>query len=458
MTGESFDAVIVGGGITALAAAWRLNKEGKRPLLVCDSESTGGVIRSVREGGWLLEEGPNSYSSFGSEEEEFLADIGMAGRALRKSIRKTDRYIWHSGRLHRVPTGLFPFLFSSILPFTAKLNIVSGLVGRYDPPEDEISIGRFFRNLFGDEVVETLLKPALAGIYAADADRISLDAVFPRLGEGIRKSRRLPGALKAMKRAAPETKKESGPKALTSFPEGLAELPRAVTETLRNCGVPMVLGARGVSLTRNEAGAWRVAWEGGSAEAPAVLLSTPVEAAENILMSTTPEAAGMIGKIEYAPLVVVHVGVREEELKAGREGFGFLARRDEGVRMLGSIWSSSIFPGRAPEGHRLFTCFFGGDIDPETADWPEERLREQTAADLRSVLDYRSKGPVLLNIQRWKRALPLFRPGHAKLIKDFNAALPEGVHVSTNWTGGVSIPDRIRGGWEKAALIAGADS
>ncbi len=451
-----FDAIVLGGGISALAAAWRLQSRGRRPLLVCDSEDTGGVIRTERRDEWLLEIGPNSYASFGSEEEELLSEIGLADRVLRKPIRTTDRYIWHSGKLHRVPTGLLSFAGSSLLPFTAKLNILSGMLGRYEPPQEDVSIGRFFRNLFGDVVVDTLIRPALAGIYAADADRISLEAAFPALSDGIRGNRWLPNAIKTMKKSRPRGK-PSGPRSLTSFPDGLAELPRAMTDGLRRKDVPMELGARKVSVSRTEnEEAWLVSWEGGSAQAPAVILSTPVPGTRAILENAAPGAAELISRIEHAPLTVVHAGVRTEDLRMKPEGFGFLARRGEGVGMLGAIWSSSIFPGRAPAGRSLFTCMFGGDIDPEVTDWPDKDLEEQLIRDLRTTMGYKGKRPELVNIMTWKPALPLYRPGHAALIRDFRAALPKGIQVTTNWTGGISIPDRIRGGWKAADAITGA--
>ena len=126
--------------------------------------------------------------------------------------------------------------------------------------------------------------------------------------------------------------------------------------------------------------------------------------------------------------------------------------------MLGCIWSSSIFEGRAPAGHMLLTCFYGGEIDPGASDLTEDQQRAELLKDLKTTMGYKGREPELLRIRRWKPALPVFRPGHDRRMAAFAEALPEGVHVTSNWCGGVSVPDRIRGAWEIADRLASPPS
>lgn len=448
------DVLIAGGGITALSAAWHLQRVGRRVVVVCDADHFGGVIRSRRKGEWLCEEGPNSYASFGAEEEELLGAIGLAERAIRRPLRDADRFIYHSGRLHRVPTGPLQFLASGILPLRERLRVVRGALRRYQAPAGDVTIGQFFRGLLGDAAVDTLLRPGLAGIYAADADRLSLDATLPRLAAGLRSSSRLVGALRALREPVVPGMPPLRPKALTSFPDGLAELPRSLESRLRDAGASFVPGVR-VRLDRFGSN-WRFAWESGSAEAPAVILTTPAPAAAQLLEPHAADAARILAGFEHTPLTVVHAGVRAADVSHPLHGFGFLTRRGESVRMLGSIWSSSVFPGRAPAGHHLLTCFFGGELDPEASEFSDDQLRAQTAADLASVIGWRGREFALFRIKRWTPALPVFRVGHMDAVNLLKEQVPPGIHLAAIWLGGVSIPDRIRNGRAAAEAIVSA--
>lgn len=444
MAAGDFDAVIVGGGVSALAAAWFLYRGGRRVLVACDAARLGGVIRTVREDGWLLEEGPNSYASFGDLEDGLLSDLGLADRALRRPIAKTDRYIWHSGRLHRVPIDPVSFLRSGILPFGARLRILSGLVRRYPPPDDETTIGGFLRGALGDDAVDTLVRPGLAGIYAADADRISLAATLPKVEPHLRTNRRLIGALRSMRAASPRPGGgKRTPRHLTSFPDGLDELPRALESALRAGGVAFATGVDPL-IERGSGAAWRVRWRDGSAEASHVIIAAGARGAAALLDTVAPSSAEGLRALEHARLTVVHAGVRVDDVARPLDGFGFLARRDEGVRILGSIWSSAIFPGRAPGGHALLTCFVGGDIDPAGNDLDDGAIRAQVREDLERTIGLRGGDFALFRIRRWDPALPLFRPGHVARIRVVNDGLPAGIRLLGNFQGGISIPDRVR--------------
>lgn len=437
-----------------MSIAWRLAQAGRRVQLVCNADRLGGVIASTRDGEWLLENGPNSYASFGADEEQFLDQLGLRERALRRSLRTTDRYIFHSRRLHRVPTGPLSFLTSPILPPAARLRILRGVVGRYQPPAHDIAIGAFFRQVLGDPAVDTLLKPALAGIYAADADRIGLEGAFPKLARALAENNRLIPALKSMRGPSPAGAKRT-PRSLTTFPEGLEELPRALEQALRGADVPLHTGAQ-PRLQPGTERRWRVEWQDGTAEADHVVLAVPPPAAAELLAPVCPQARQPLAAIEGAALTVAHVGIRAEDMPGDWNGFGFLVRRGEPVRMLGAIWSSSIFAGRAPRGHYLLTCFYGGDIDPEVTEWPDSRLAQQVQADLAATMGWQGDAFALLRFRHWRPALPLYRVGHAGRVRSVESALPEGLHLAGNWLGGISIPDCIRRGWEVADRIDAA--
>jgi len=448
----SFDFLVFGAGLSGLTCALRLAKAKRRVALVESSPRPGGVILSEHRDGFLLEHGPNSFTS--SEAIHTLIDeLGLRERALCRPLRNYERFIWKEGRLRRVPTGPPQFVTSDVLTLAEKVRLVRGLFARQEPLETDAELGRYFRELLGDAAVESLLKPFFAGIYAADADHVSFEATFNKLYESTRRHHSLIGAIRGMRAGA---KKPRTPRSLVSFPDGLHELPHTLCEHLRSLAVDIRLAEGGNMALRREVDQWAADLPSGTIRAPHVVIATPADAAARLLQHHAPALTDFLNTIPYARLTILHVGLREDQLEDGRNGFGFLSVANQGVRALGMIWSDRIFPNRAPQGHRLLTCFFGGEKDPQANDFTDDQLQQIIREDLKTTMGFRGGDFPLFSVTRWQRALPVFRLGHVHRQRAASSAIPTGIHLIGNYLTGVSIPDRVEAAMNLAAhLTAG---
>ncbi len=444
MPGTNYDAIIVGAGIGGLALSYRLARAGRQVLLVERNDRIGGVVHTEKRGEFLLEKGPNSFSN-GAEMMALIEEAGLGDRALKQPIREHDRFVWKEGRLRKVPLGPFSLLTSDVIKLSEKTRLIRGLWRPYDPPESDIALGTFFREVLGDAVVDSLLKPFLAGVYAADADRVSFEATFPQLFDAVRENRRLIDALKGMRsQSGGAKKKKKSPRCLVSFPEGLAELPECLAKSLKDAGGEIRTGVS-ISLSKEEGNDWTVLLGDGEAvRASEVILTSRAKDSAEILAPHSREASDFLRELEYARLTILHAGVEAASLPAWRNGFGFLSVDNQGVDTLGMIWSSNIFPGRAPDGHHLLTCFYGGEKDPAANDLDDEALRTAFRQDLNKIFGFQGGDFPLLEITRWEQALPVFRIGHAERLRQMEKSLLPGLRLLANFRGHISMPDRVK--------------
>ncbi|MBN1516031.1 protoporphyrinogen oxidase [Candidatus Sumerlaeota bacterium] len=442
MTGK-YDATVLGSGISGLSVAYHLAKAGQKTLLIEKAPRTGGVIHSRWQNGFLLEDGPNSFVS-SPLAMELIRELGLEDATRHERLRDYDRFIWYGGALHKAPISPFAFMFSEILPFGMKLKLFRAAIKKGIAPQQDLEIGKFFRQLIGGLPVDRLLKPMLAGIYAADADRVSFSATLPKLYDGIQAHGSLIKGLKAMR--APRTSKKKTPKGLVSFDQGLSQLAQQLTMKFLERGGELLLNteARLSGGTESE-----IALRLGDGErifTGSLALALPAWTLAEFLLTGYPQAAQAFAEVEYARLNIVHVGLREEQLRNRDKGFGFLAVADEGIRALGVIWTDRIFPCFAPEGHRLLTCFYGGEKDPSAVEWSDAEVLDHVRRDLEKTMGYAGGDFALFNLTRWERALPVFRVGHRERLRAACESLPPGIRIIGNYIDGISIPDRLQAG------------
>jgi oxygen-dependent protoporphyrinogen oxidase len=438
-----FDTIIIGAGIGGLSLAYRLAERGRRVMIAEKQDHPGGVVRTETRDGFLLEKGPNSFSS-GEEMMTLMHDAGIEARALSQPIRDHDRFVWKGGRLRKVPMGPMELATTDVLSVGEKLRLVSGFFRAFAPLEKDVELGTFFRQRLGDGLVDSLLKPFMAGVYASDADRISFQATLPRLYDSSRREGRLLSALKDMKKSAPKREGPRKPRCLVSFPEGLQELPSHLAKKLGEMGVEIRLD-RTISLERGTSARWNVVTgENERSEADDVVLTSAASDTATMLAPHAPQLAGFLRQIEYAPLTIAHVGARAEQFSGLRPGFGFLTADNKGVELLGIIWSSQIFPGRAPDGHVLLTCFYGGEKRAAANKLSDEELVKTVRQDLKTTMGFDGGELRLCEITRWKEALPIFRVGHLGRLEEASEELPDGLHLLANYAGNISMPERVK--------------
>lgn len=437
--------IVVGGGLSGLAAAYALSRRGEEFVLLESSFRPGGAVRTERERGFLLELGPNTVRPT-APLWGLIEELGLAGEALRTDPR-SPRFVDFGGELHEVPMSLGGLAATRLLSPGGKLRLLGEPFVRRGTDPDE-SVRDFVTRRLGAQVADRLVEPFVAGIFAGDSSRLSAAAAFPAL----RRSEREHGSLLAgaiagrlARRGAGETAPARG---LLSFRDGLETLPRALA---RRLGSSMRPGVGAMSLAPR-AGGWSVAAGAEELRADRVVLAAPAHVASMLIAPFAPDAGRALREIPHPPLAVVHLSWPEASMRGPRRGFGHLVAPGGSRRILGAVWSSSLFPGRAPEGRSLLTVFLGGTRDPSAPSLSDAALIDAAARDLESEGLVRG-APDPVRVTRWERAIPQYERGHAgrmEVLADTERRMP-GLLFAGNYRGGVSVADVIRSG-----LAAGA--
>ena len=408
-------------------------------MLVLEGGSRpGGLIATKENDGFRFELGPQSFLSTGPL-LELIGSLGIKDQLLYAD-RRVPRYILVGGKLVQAPLAPPSLLTTPLFSGATKWRLFTEMFRKSRPPAGDESIAGFVRRKFGNELLDRLVAPFVSGIYAGDPERLSMHASFPKIHEFEEKyGSVLRGAMKS--RPAKGTPRDAG---LCSFRDGMETLPRALGMRL---GDALHLQTRVVDLSDGRANGqpwFEIAIERENRQetlaASAVVVATPTVTAAQILTGISAQFAATLSRIEYATVAVVSACYRREQLKRPADGFGFLVPRSEGLRVLGTVFNSSLFPGRAPEGMVCFTSFAGGATDPAICEGSEDQIAETIGAEVGRVLGISGK-PVATSIQRYARALPQYNLGHTELVKSLEsqvAAVP-GLFLAGNYLSGPSI-------------------
>jgi oxygen-dependent protoporphyrinogen oxidase len=450
---------VVGAGLSGLALAHRLLTLAQargEPLdlqVLEGSDRAGGNIRTERAGAFVLEAGPNGFVDTVPEMLDLVDELGLLRRLVRAGARARKRFIYRRGRLHAAPLSPPAFLGTSVLSWRGKARLLlepfvpqKGRTG-----EEDETIAEFGRRRLGREATAALLDPFVSGVFAGDVEALSAASAFPLLVELEERHGTLFRGMRA--RAAERRRAGRGPAALTSFRQGMEELSSALEARIAPA---LRLGARVRALDRR-AGAWRIALERGEpVEADRVVLATPSFASAAILEPLDRELAAILSEIPFAPIAVLAVGLRQRQVSHPLDGFGFLVPRGEGLRILGTIFCSSVYEERAPEGSVLLRAFVGGSRDPEAATLPDGALMDLFRSEVGGVLGI-SGAPVVERIHRYPRAIPQYVRGHAARLRRIAERLRshDGLFLAGNSYRGVSMNDCVRQATVLAPIVLG---
>jgi len=397
--------VIVGGGISGLAAAWRAQRAGGGSLEVVVLEregEVGGKARSIVRDGWLVEGGPSGFLGDRPEMDRLIQESGLDGERVPAQAAAAHRFLFLGGRMREVAAGP-AFLTSGILGVTGIARMLAEpFIPRRTEVSDE-SVWQFAARRLGPQVADRLIAPMTLGIFAGDAKRLSVQAAFPRM---TALEHQYGSIIKGM--FAKRGNTSSG--ALTSFRGGMQALPRRLAE---RGGFTVRCGAE-VRSVRQSSGGWEVALaSGGDAiAADAVLLSGEPWAMAPLLRPLDAEAARELEGIDCPPVAVVGLGYRVADAIGVPSGFGVLIARGEGLRALGNLWESRLYPGRSPDGMLLIRAMFGGQVDPAAGTLAPAELVAMARAEFARLYGIRAE-PVMEEVVRWARAIPQYGLGHA---------------------------------------------
>jgi len=422
------DVIIIGAGITGLSCAWTLKKLGIESVILEQSARPGGVIQTAKIDGYQVEYGPNSLQSAPGA-LKLIDEAGLWDEILPPAPN-APRFVFWDGKLRKVPFG--PLTASGILRALREPFV------RSKSPADE-SVRDFFIRRLGLPVHDRLVAPALTGIYAANTANLSMAAVFPKIVEMERDSGSLAAAfLKSMRgrktTTAPSPSRPKPKGGSFSFQEGLEVLPRRLSEQLN---IQYNVATAQLNM------------------APVTVVATPAASASRLFEARNPQLATLLKRVEYAPMAIAAVSLHDFSFKEPLNGFGFLVARNQGLRILGALFSSALFPGRAPKGRELLTCFLGGAFEPEAVDWPDVQIWETVCPELKAALQT-SEVPEPVALFRQRHAIPQYNIGHerwVRAVKDELKKMP-GVFIASNYLEGISVPACIEQGDRTAHDIA----
>jgi oxygen-dependent protoporphyrinogen oxidase len=442
----NFDSVIIGAGVSGLVAAHRLKKMGRDPLLVESSGHIGGVIQSREVEGFLIECGPNSLR--GSHEFlDLVEELNLTGELITADPR-APAYVYADGRLQAVPMSPPALVKTKLISNAAKLRLLREPFVKARREGGEESVASFVRRRLGGEILERMVEPFLSGVYAGDPEELSVQACFPKLAEFEAEAG---GVLRGALRAAKQSRKEAGgqkrslrPYRLCSFRNGLSALPEALSESL---GDSLLTRARIIDISSTGGFEIKIEHRGEikTVNSSTLAISTPAYVTARLLGGIAPEIAALVAEIPHVSIASVPLAYRTEQIARKLDGFGFLAPRGEGLRTLGSIWNSSLFAGRAPEGWVCLTNFIGGATDAEAIKLSDEELIRIVHDDLSKVLGVSGKAR-RLPITRYERAIPQYALGHAARVERIESMLRDipGLWIAGNYLRGISLGDCIK--------------
>ena len=476
--GEEQDVVIVGAGITGLCAALALRDvhgEDVKSFVVTETRDVvGGNVITKEKDGYIWEEGPNSF-----QPNDFVLKAALDAGCADELVfgdPTASRYVFWEGELRKVPSGP-DAVTNNLLSLWGKIRAGLGAVGllKAPAPDAEETVEQFIRRNLGDEVFYRLIEPFCSGVYAGDPTKLSMKAAFGKIWVLEKEGGSLVGgALNLMKEKKDNPPPERDPRLPTppkgqtvgSFRRGLQTLPNAIGRTL---GDRVKLGWTLKDIDRS-AGGYKLTYstpEGAKfVRAKSVVFTTPSYVAAQLLRREIPDAHSQLNSFFYPPVGSVVLSYPKSAIRDemfGPDGrvnaFGQLHPRTQGVTTLGTIYSSSLFPNRCPDGEFLLSSYIGGTLNQGILDQTEDELAAQVDGDLRRMLiKPDAPKPKTVGVRVWQKAIPQFYLGHMEALEAANEAAEEvgyeGMFLSGNYSSGVALGKCVEGAYKVADEVA----
>jgi oxygen-dependent protoporphyrinogen oxidase len=448
VNGSVVNVAVVGGGITGLAAAYELQKRGISARVLEASARLGGVIRSDRFDGWVIDAGPDSLLVQKPAAVSLCRELGLGERLISTRPPRTA-FVLRDGQLRPLTEGSFlgfplsvgALARSSLFTWAGKLRMAAEIAIPRRDVDDE-SIASFVRRRFGEEAADYLAEPLLAGIHAGDADKLSIRALFPRLPDAERDAG---SVLRSMRRLH---LKPSAQGAFVSLPGGVGELVDALAAALAPGTVRVDSPVTNIRFDTR----FILESPAGSVEARAVIVSAPAYTAAPLLRGFDANLAALCDAVPYASTATVALGYRRSEIRHPLTGTGFVVPRVEQWPLLAATWASSKWPGRAPAGCALLRAFLGGGRDPDRLDQSDADLIETAREALTEILGIEGE-PLMTRLYRFPRQSPQYEVGHLSRVAaiDQHVARIPGLFVAGSGFRAIGIPDCIADGRDTAA-------
>jgi len=438
--------VIIGAGITGLATAHWLKKDGYNVTILESNSVVGGSMVTEKENGYLIDFGPNSGLETSPLIKTLVDDLEIKDKFIYANKAGNKRYILRDNILHVLPMGLKDFIKTKLFSTKAKLRLaLEPFIGKSKDGFYQ-SISDFVTRRLGREFLDYAINPFVAGVFAGDPDKLSVKSAFPKL---YRLEELYGGLIKGTIKGARERKK-SGEKskqnaAMFSFKDGMLSLPNALYSELQN---DIILNAAVTSVIKDE-NIYKITFNNNGVEttlnADLVISTAPSYVASNIFGKMDSELSNHLNNIYYPPVLVLYLGYDKKVIGHPLDGFGFLIPSKEKKKFLGALWSSVIFDDRAPDGKASFTLFVGGARSPELFSDDNKKLIDEVVQEFENLMRISGKHEFMKS-KFWNNAIPQYNIGyieHANYFAKFEEC-NKGILLGGNYTGGISVGDCIK--------------
>lgn len=434
----TIDVAIIGGGVSGLATAYHLRNQGRTVRVLERQVRTGGSAVSERMGGFLMEHGPSSLNVTMDEALNMSSRLGLDADVRHLSEAVQNRYLVKDGNLRPISIHPLGFMLSNYLSPRARLRMMAEMVISHRSGGPEETVAEYFTRRFGKEFTNHVIDPLVGGLYAGLASELSVDAVFPKLAEMERKygslviavlSRWLKGGKVPVRR-------------LFSWKDGVGTLPSALAKSLRH---EIQTGVVVKRIHQTTDGFRIETHASGTLNARAVVIATQSHVAANLLEPLDTRATEAACEIEAPPLSVVFLGYRREQIAHPLDGLGYLTPPQQGRKLSGALFGSTMFKDRAPEGHVALSAYIGGARAPELAGLSQPDLIEFAREEFGDLLG--AKGdPVIARVRQWSRGLPQLTTSHktrVDTLKGISERVP-GLFLSGNYLIGPAVANCLR--------------
>ncbi len=438
--------IILGAGISGLAAAYHLDKDGINVTVLEKNNEPGGAMISRREGDYLVDYGPNSGLETTPLIREIVDEIGLSNEMIYANEEGNKRYILRDNQLNPLPMTPSVFLKTKLFSTKAKLRLFAEpFIGKSEDGYYQ-SISQFVARRLGQEFLDYAINPFVAGVYAGNPDELSVKSAFPKL---YRLEEVYGGLIKGMIKGAKERKQRAEQSKqsakMFSFNDGMQTFPKAIAKRLEgkinyNCSITKIERLNNqysISFIQNG--------EEKKVDTDLIISTIPAHIAGNLFRPMDPTLSNHLDAIYYPPVMVLYLGYKKEFIGQPLDGFGFLIPKKENKSYLGAIWSSVIFKKRAEDDKAAFTIFIGGARSPELFDLGKDVIIRKVLDEFQSVMKIKEE-PVFVREIMWEKAIPQYNIGyieHENYFDQFEKNNP-GIILSGNYRGGISVGDCIK--------------
>lgn len=445
---------ILGGGITALSAALKLQKAGKEFILLEVQTTCGGKIQSKEVEGYTLEMGPNTVLINNAETKEFISELGLWNELIfadQEAVR--NRFVLKKGRLEQIPTSIKSAFQSNLFTLKTFGKILTEPFKKANTSEQDESLADFSRRRLGKQIYEDLITPFVSGIYAGDPEKMSINHTLYVLKEAEQTSGSiLRGMPKILKKRKEENAHWNPPKnKIFSFKGGLRRMIQVAEEKLSRhiqygCQVLKIEKLSPYSITYIQEGKTK------TIEVDSILSTIPATVLAEIIGDKA--LAKNLKKVNYVPAIVTHLGISKEQLIFNKKAFGVLSRKNENVPFLGVLFNTHFFPHSTPNNKALLTIISGGYKNPEMVEMNSEQIVESIVSSLNQLEILKGKAE-LSHVLKWRDAIPQYELNYDVILSEIDRFQKENSNffIAGNFYKGISVSDCIANGANLAAQI-----